>query len=361
MASSWIERPLVADRLLPLMKEIQLRTTGGPEVLETVERPLPVPRRGEVRVLAHSIGVGWPDVLLRRGIYRWMPSLPAIPGNEMAGVVDAVGEGVKNLTVGHRVLVSARELPQRGGCYSEAVCVSEDVPFLLPEPIDFDGAIGLSNFQLALALLACSAGCAVDTVLIPGAAGSVATSLAQVARHRGCHVIGTASTDAKRATALANGAHDVIGSDPRELPARVRQLTDGRGADLAFDHVGGALFTACLQTLAPFGMLVSYNVLSGPPDRELFTEMRKLLDRSLAVRTFSIHTLDGDRARRRGLMHEAIELMAAGHVRSPAIIKLPLEQAARAHELLECGNAAAKIVLCCNGTAKQPPSPLFAL
>ena len=111
------------------MNAIQVRAPGGPEVAELVELPVPQPGAGEVRVRAMAIGAGGPDVLIRNGTYKWMPPLPAIPGNEMAGVVDAVGAGVTALHVGQRVLVSARELPQRGGCYAEAICVPADCAF----------------------------------------------------------------------------------------------------------------------------------------------------------------------------------------------------------------------------------------
>lgn len=330
---------------LHTMRAVQLSETGGPEVLRLVELPLPEPAPGQVRVRAAAIGAGGPDVLIRNGTYKWMPPLPAIPGNEMAGTVDAVGAGVTRLSVGDRVLVSARELAQRGGCYAEHICVSEQAPFVLPPALGFDDAVSLGNFQLAIALLASNGNLAARTILVPGAAGGVATALAQVARARGLRVIGTASSHEKRAFALENGVSEVIDGDPATLPERVMALTDGRGADLAFDHVGGALFIACLRSLAPFGMAVSYNILSGPPASDVFDELRKLLGKSLAIRTFSIHTVDSDVAHRRGLMEEAIALMAAGKVRAPRATRMPLAEARRAHELLDSGGSLGKLVL----------------
>jgi len=327
------------------MKAVQLQVTGGPEVLSLVELPLPVPGPGQVRVKAEAVGAGGPDVLIRNGTYKWMPPLPAIPGNELAGVVDAVGPGASRLAVGERVLVSARELPQRGGCYAEYICVPEAVPFVLPASVSFDAAVSLGNFQLAIALLASNGNLPAQAVLVPGAAGGVATALAQVARSRGLRVIGTASSDAKRAFALENGVSDIVDGDPQALPERVLALTGGRGVDLAFDHVGGALFIACLRSLAPFGMAVSYNILAGPPAGDVFDELRKLLGKSLAIRTFSIHTVDSDIAHRRGLMEEAIALMAAGRVRAPRATRLPLAEARHAHELLDRGGALGKLVL----------------
>jgi NADPH2:quinone reductase len=327
------------------MKAVQLRVTGGPEVLSLVELPLPVPGPGQVRVKAEAVGAGGPDVLIRNGTYKWMPPLPAIPGNELAGVVDAVGPGASRLAVGERVLVSARELPQRGGCYAEYICVPEAVPFVLPASVSFDAAVSLGNFQLAIALLASNGNLPAQAVLVPGAAGGVATALAQVARSRGLRVIGTASSDAKRAFAQENGVSDIVDGDPQALPERVLALTGGRGVDLAFDHVGGALFVACLRSLAPSGMAVSYNILAGPPSSDVFEELRRLLGRSLAIRTFSIHAVDADVAQRRGLMEQAIALMASGQVRAPRATRMPLAEARRAHELLDNGGSLGKLVL----------------
>ena len=327
------------------MKAVQLRQTGGPEVLSLVTLPRPQPGRGEVRVRAIAIGAGGPDVLIRNGTYKWMPPLPAIPGNEMAGVVDAVGEGCTRLAVGERVLVSARELPQRGGCYAEYICVSEEVPFLLPARLAFDDAVSLGNFQLALALLASNGNLPARSILLPGAAGGVATAVAQVAKSRGLRVFGTTSNAEKRDFALAHGVDEILDGAPSRLPDAVMAATDGRGVDLAFDHIGGDLFIACLRSLAPSGMAVSYNILSGMPSSDVFGELRALLSRSLAVRTFSIHAIDDDRAHRRGLMEEAIALMASGRVRAPTAIRLPLAEARHAHELLDTGGSLGKIVL----------------
>lgn len=327
------------------MKAIQLQAPGGPEVLSLVDLPLPEPGPGAVRVQAHAIGAGGPDVLIRNGTYKWMPPMPAIPGNEMAGVVDAVGPGVQALRVGQRVLVSARELPQRGSCYAEFICVPETAPFVLPDTIAFDDAVSLGNFQLALALLGSNGNLPAQSILVPGAAGGVATALIQVARARGLRTIGTASTDIKRAFALDNGADEVIDGDPQTLTEQVMRLTGGRGVDLAFDHIGGQLFIACLRALAPFGMVVSYNIVSGPPDGDVFDELRKLLGRSLAIRTFSIHTVDADAAQRRGLMASAIALMADGRVRAPRATHFALADARHVHELLDRGETLGKIVL----------------
>lgn len=327
------------------MHAIQVFSPGGPEALELVRLPLPEPGQGELRVRAQAIGVGRPDVLLRRGTYKWMPALPAIPGSEMVGIVDAVGAGVSPNRVGQRLLVSARELPQRTGCYAQSICVPEDAGFALPDAISPVDGVSLPNFQLAHALLDCAGLPDATSILVLGAAGAVGACLTQVARSRGIRVIGTASTTAKRAFAEANGVATLVDADPSRLVAEVFAATQGRGVDIAFDHLGGASLLGCLQALAPMGTVVSYNAIQGLPSNDVFGLMRTLLGRSPGLRVFSMHTLDERPAQRRALMQRAIDDMAAGRVQAPQAMRFALADAAQAHRLLESRSTLGKIVL----------------
>lgn len=327
------------------MRAIRLHRPGGPEVLVEEALPTPEPEAGQVRVRAEAIGAGRPDVLVRKGTYKWMPPLPAIPGAELVGIVDALGAGADAGLLGRRVLVSARELPQRGGCYATHICVPASAPYLLPDSIDPVDAISLPNFQLAEALLRANGGQAVDSLLVLGAAGGVASALTQLARSRGIRVLGTASTADKAAFARANGVDALLPRDPAALPDAVMAATAGRGVDLAFDHLGADWLIACIRSLAPLGMAVSYNVVQGPPSRDVFQLMRELLGRSLALRTFSMHTFDEQPALRRALMDTAIGRMAAGEVKAPPACRMPLSDARAAHELLDAGSSIGKIVL----------------
>ncbi len=329
------------------MRAIQVHVPGGPQALVEAELPLPEPGPGQLRVRAEAIGVGRPDVLVRSGRYKWMPPLPAIPGAEMAGVVDAVGPGVSQWQPGDRVLVSARDLNVRAGCYAKTIVVPQQAPYALPASLSAVDAVSLPNLQLAQAMLLGLAGgrMTARTVLVTGAAGGVATMLTQLARHHGAQVIGTARSAAKRDFARASGCVEVLDPAAADLPEQVKALTGGRGVDLAFDSVGERLFIQAIQSLAPLGTAVSYNIVAGPPAEDVFQVLRSLLGRSLAVRCFSMHTFDEDVAQRRALMQSAIELMAHGHVRAPQATLLPLSQARRAHELIEGGQTMGKIVL----------------
>jgi len=310
--------------------------------------PLASPGPGEVRVKAHAIGVGRPDVLIRQGTYKWMPPLPAIPGAELAGVVDSVGERVISLKLGDRVLVSARDLAQRGGCYVQSIVVPEGAPYLLPETISFNDAVSLPNLQLALALMqAASPGHSPmpGTVLITGAAGGVATMLSQVARHNGFKTIGTARSEDKKNFALSNGFDVILEANPLTLVEQVMSATGNQGVNLVYDHLGGAIFPACIRSLSPLGLAISYNIITGKPDADVFGLLRELLGRSLGIRCFSMHTFDEDKDNRRNMMRSAIELMALGHVKAPASCVMKFSQVAQAHEILDQGLTLGKIVL----------------
>lgn len=328
------------------MKAVQVSVPGGPEALQYTEVPTPVPEPHEVLVRAHVIGVGRPDVLIRNGTYKWMPPLPAIPGAELAGTVEIVGSDVRDIAIGARVLVSARELPERGRCYAEYICLPAAGAYLLPESIGFEQAVSLPNFQIAYALLhEFNEKRVTRSILLSGAAGGVASALTQLACHANIEVIGMVSTEEKRAFALANGAAHVIMYKTENAAERALALTGGRGVDVAFDHVGGKIIIDCMRALAPRGVLISYNAIGGSPDADVFKEMRANLGRSLGVHCVSMHTFDKDPAKRRELMGKVIALMAAGSIRAPVPLLLPLRDARKAHEILDAGATMGKIAL----------------
>jgi NADPH2:quinone reductase len=329
------------------MKAIQMQKGGGPEVLELIEKPLPEPAAGEVRVRAQAIGISSADMLVRKGVYNWMPPLPATPGNEMAGIVDALGRNVPGVRVGQRVLVSSRELPFRGGCYAQAICVPAASLFVLPDTIAHEDAVNLPNYQLAGALLYESGVRKPRSIVAYGASGGVGMTLLQLAACDGMAAIGIVSSEEKRAFVQRAGIEHVLIRGKDDLRERVMALTAGRGVDVVY-AMGGpkAAFVSNLDLLAPLGTLVSFAVLGGlMPDADLFGEIRKRLGKSLGVRCYSVHALDHEHELRRALMQRAIDLMAAGRLRPPPPTVMPLADAARAHALMEAGQTVGKIVL----------------
>jgi NADPH2:quinone reductase len=184
------------------MKAVLVHRPGGPEALDYTDAPMPTLGAQDVLIRAKAFGVGQPDRLIRSGVYKWMPPLPANPGNDVAGEIEAVGAQVTGIAIGQRVLLSARDLAQRGGCHAEYVAAPADAVHLLPENVAFEDAVCLPNYQVAWALLNnCGASTPPHSVLVIGAAGGVGTSLVQLAKLAGMKVIGTVSTREKAAYA----------------------------------------------------------------------------------------------------------------------------------------------------------------
>src|SRR3954463_15837061 len=118
------------------MRAVLVRQPGGPDALEVVELPVPVPRPGQVQIRAEAFGVGQPDVLIRRGVYKWMPPLPANPGNDVAGRMAGLWAGGEWFAIGQKVLVRPRVRPERGGCYADYVVAPAGPIHLLPVDVD---------------------------------------------------------------------------------------------------------------------------------------------------------------------------------------------------------------------------------
>lgn len=320
--------------------------TGGPEVLTLVEVPAPKPAPGEVVIRAESIGVGWVDVMIRTGRYRWMPPLPTSPGSDMAGHVIAAGAQVDPGLLGQPVLLTARELSARGGCYTEELAVPASAVYVLPRDRDLDEAVCLPNYQVAWNLVhEVEPGRASASIFVNGVAGGVGSAIAQLAKAAGIEVLGSVSSAEKAEFATAQGVDHVINYRTEDVVARVLQLTGGRGVDRVIDHVGGPGFPALIRMLAEWGTLVSYNVSGGLPQANLLEALRDSGAKCPAIRIFEMHLYDHDRPNRRRIMQSVIGAWEARRIKPVVSARLPLSRARAAHEMLQGGNALGKIVL----------------
>jgi len=332
----------------PAMKAILLTRTGDPSVLEYVEVPTPAPKPGEVLVKADTIGVSRPEMLVRQGTYKWMPPLPAIPGIEMAGTVAGLGAGAAGFAIGDKVYVSARELPQRAGCYAEYIAVPERALFRLPPQVNLEAAACLSNYQVAYHLLhTATRGVPGRTALIDGASGGLGSAAVQLAQLAGMTAIGLVRGSDKARAIAAYGADHVIDSSVEDVAARVAAITGGVGVDLILDSVGGPGFARNFAMLGPFGLVVSYGKLGGPIDDTVFTALDQGPGyfKSAAVRVFTMHTMDDKPALRAESMNYLIARLAEGKLRPLIYARMPLRDARRAHEMLEARQVTGKILL----------------
>lgn len=328
------------------MKSVIFRTPGGPDVLEMADLPDPIPGPGEVLIRTKAMAVSVPDLLIRQGVYKWMPPLPASPGNELTGVIETLGDGVSEFAVGQPVLLSAREMPVRGGCYAELKVAPATAVHALADGCDFAQAAVLPSYVVAHAMLnGLGLSANAKSIFVTGAAGSIATALADLATAQGITVIGSVSSDTKAGYARAHGFDHTINYKTETLLERVKALTDGRGVDAAFDHVIGPVFTDCVRMLGDFGTAVAYNVFSPMPEEDIFGELRDLCNQSPAIRVFNIHTLDHDRSVLRRMMRELVDMLDAGSITPSVGATLPMAEAAEAHKLLDGGEVLGKIIL----------------
>ena len=327
------------------MKAIQIKRTGGPEVLEPVDLPTPKPGPGEVLVKTHAVGVSYAEILLRTGKYKWMPNLPFVPGNEMAGrVVDA--NGSKRLKNGQGVFLASWDIDFKGGLYAEYAVVPDKAPWVIPDNVDLDDAAAVFNYIVALYLLRYGArGIDKNAVVVRGAAGGMGTALIDLCRLEGAKVIALASSPEKCAFALKHGATHVVNYKTENVVEAVRKLTDGHGVDIVFNHVAGDTFKDDLQMLGPFGMVISFAAIGGMPSRDVFVDLRANINASPAIRVVTGHTFDHMPKERALVVEEAIALLAAKKIKPVIGARLDLADAGRAHTLMESQQLMGKILL----------------
>ncbi len=241
-------------------KAIFFHETGGPEVLRWEDHDPGAPGPGEALVRHGAVGLNFIDVYHRTGLYP-LPSLPAIPGMEGAGTVEAVGDGVTEVRPGDRVAYAGNPV----GAYAERRLIPAHRLVVLPDDIDFVTAAGmmLRGMTARYLLRGCYPVAEGTSMLVHAAAGGVGSLVVPWARHLGATVIGTAGDEAKAERARANGCQHVILYRQEDVAARVRELTDGRGVDVVYDSVGQATFMASLDCLRPMGTMVSFGQSSG--------------------------------------------------------------------------------------------------
>ena len=246
------------------MRAIVVEQFGPPEALRFAETSAPVPGPGEVLVEIHAAPVNYVDMLVVGGTYQFLPPFPFIPGKGPAGIVASVGPGVMNLAVGDRVLAMA----ETGG-YAEAVAVAADQCHRLPPGMSFaEAASAAVVYDTSwVALRGRTRLAPGETVLVLGASGGVGHAAVQLARAMGGRVLAGVSRPERAALALASGAEAVIDLSRENLRDSLRQqvyaLTDGKGADVIIDPLGGSVFEAALRALAWCGRLVVIGFAAG--------------------------------------------------------------------------------------------------
>lgn len=241
------------------MRAIRFESTGGPEVLQVVEIDTPVPGRGQILIRHEAIGINFIETYQRTGLYPI--KLPAIPGGEAAGVVEAVGEGVTRFKAGDRVATT-----NAGGAYAEASLCRADRAVAIPDGVStrMAAAILLKGMTTEFLVRRTYPVAAGQTVLVHAAVGGVGQIMTQWLKNLGATVIATVGSEAKAEKARSLGADHVILYRDQDVAAEVRRITGGAGVPVAYDSVGKDTFEGTLASLARRGLFVSFGNASGP-------------------------------------------------------------------------------------------------
>jgi NADPH2:quinone reductase len=331
-----------------MTKAIRIHENGGPEVMRWEEIVLPPPATGEVRVRHTAIGVNYSDVNVRRGgFYIAKPlAFPVIVGNEAAGEIVSLGDGVAGLEVGDRVAYAgmSAEYFERTGAYAEERNVPADRLLALPDTVsDRDAAALLvKGFTASLIVNRVYMPRAGDAILIHAAASGVGLILCQWVKHLGATVIGTVGSAEKAKVAHAYGCDNAILYRETDFVAATRRIVP-EGVAAVFDGVGKDTFMPSLDCVRPFGMLVNYGNASGhPPPLDLLLLAKK---GSLSVSRPALSRLTGDVASMRAAAAELFDLVGRGVIKAAIGRTYPLREAAQAHRDVEARAVAGAVIL----------------
>ena len=320
-------------------KAIRFARTGGPEVLEYVDVEVGDPGPGEARVRNHAIGVNFIDTYFRSGLYPL--DLPNGLGQEAAGVVEAVGEGVTHVKPGDRVAYAARP----NGAYSQLRVMPADVLVHLPDAISFEtgAAMMLQGLTVQYLLKQTYAVQPGETILFHAAAGGVGLIACQWARALGVNLIGTVGSNEKAALARQRGAAHVINYRDEDVVQRVLEITNGAKVPVVYDSVGKDMFTRSLDCLRPRGLMVSFGNSSGPVPPFALNELASR--GSLYITRPTLQSYAATRAQRDAMAADLFDVVASGKVSIDIHQRFPLADAAQAHIALEGRRTTGKTIL----------------
>jgi len=340
------------------MKAIRFHQHGGPEVLQYEDAPDPVPRANEVLVRVRACALNHLDLWVRRGLPGVPIPLPHIPGSDVAGEIAKIGAEVSTARVGQKVALApgvtcgkcpacvsgrdnrCRQFTNLGymidGGSAEFVCCPEVNCMPYPENLSFDEAACIPLvFQTAWHMLVSRAELLPgEDVLILGAGSGVGSAAIQVAKFLGARIIATAGSDEKLAKALELGADYVIHHKSQKIREEVRRITNKRGVDVVFEHVGTATWDDSVASLALGGRLVTCGATTGYDAK---IDLRFLFSRQLSVL--------GSYMGAKSELQTVMKLVAAGRFKPIVDRVFPLREAAAAHAYLEAGSQFGKVVL----------------
>ena len=316
-----------------------MHEAGGPDVLRLEDITVGEPGPGQVRLKQTAIGVNFHDIYVRSGLYQTL-TLPGIPGLEAAGVVEAVGEGVTAFAPGDRVAYTSGNY----GAYADQRLIDAGRLVRLPDDIDDVLVAGMMVRGLTARILLTDVFPVREgsVILVQAAAGGVGQLLCQWARHLGATVIGTVGSQEKAERARRHGCHHVILYREQNVVDTVKQLTDGRGVDVAYDSVGKDTFYDSLACLAPRGHLVNFGQSSGPVEP---LAMPRLAAGSFTVVRPMLGHYTADPADRDAAADAFFQALRDGILTPDDPVRYALQDVGQAHDDMEARRTHGAVVL----------------
>lgn len=327
-----------------MARVVRFREIGGPEVLELEEVDLPAPGPGEVQLDIKALGLNRAEVMFRTGTYLEMPRFPARLGYEAAGTVAAVGPGVEGYAVGDAVSVIPSFSLNDYGLYGDAANVPATALARHPASFSWEEAAAIWMMYVTAygALIDIAKLREGDTVLIPAASSSVGIAAIQIARMVGAVPVALTRGRAKREALEGVGAAHVIVTDEQDLVAEALHLTEGKGARVVFDPVGGPTVAKLTKAMSYLGILFQYGALSAEPTP---LPLMDLLAKDLSIVGYKLYQVVEDPRRLERAKQFISGGLADGRLR-PVIAKaFPLEQIVEAHRYMESNQQFGKIVV----------------
>ena len=335
------------------MRQAVIPRHGAADVFEMRESPDPVPGDGEIRIRVRAAGINFSDILTRIGLYPDAPQPPVVVGYEVAGVVDAVGNGVTALSEGDRVVALTRF-----GGYSDCVVVPVSQAFRFPDRLsDAEAAaVPVTYLTAAIALYKMAALTSGETVLVHNAGGGLGIAATQLARLRRTTVIGTASVQ-KHDALRSFGVDHAIDYRTVNVEEEVKRITKGRGVDVVLDPLGGPSFGVSYRMLAPLGRLVMLGISSMSGERRNALRVFRawwamksfdplsLINRNRGVFGLNVGHLWDERRQLQPIMDLLLTELSAGRLEPVVARTFPLERVADAHRFIQNRSNIGKVVL----------------
>jgi NADPH:quinone reductase len=322
------------------MRAVVCKQFGPPRSLVVEEVPDPKVKPGHVLIDVHAAGVNFPDVLIIQDKYQFKPPLPFTPGGEVAGVIREVGEGVSDFAAGDRVLASTG-----WGGFAETLAIDRSRVFRIPDEMDFPAAsallmtYGTSHYALKDRAQIRPG----ETLAVLGAAGGVGLAAVELGKQMGARVIACASSDEKLAVCREHGADEGINYAREDLKERLKVLTQGRGADVVYDPVGGPFSEPALRSTAWEGRFLVIGFAAGDIPRLPLN--LTLLKGCSIVGVFWGAFTGKEPARNRANIEELMQWYVDGRIRPYVSATYPLEDVASALEAMERREVKGKVVL----------------